>query len=173
MTLIASVMGEKWLYQISDMMITRDTSTPEGEAIATPLQPYPVCKIQGFSQEYFLRKTVLSKHGVLASFSGNVVKGISGLKVITRQSQMMAEEWTLQPAVDALRLHFEDDDASDVSYIISIARKRNQKFEAMTNSIQCDRRNLNGCSITLAGTGKELFLEPNFVAHLTMKTCCP
>ncbi|WP_299596607.1 hypothetical protein [uncultured Tateyamaria sp.] len=164
MTIIASVTGKNSFYQISDILITRNASDHEGRTIATPLLPDAGRDIRSFSQQYFLSKTLISQNGILASFSGSVLKGTLGLKIIEKQSLKVAQEFSLEPALEALNSYFDQDGTDDVSFIISIVRPKGQGFELLSNSFNCRLESTDNFSIRLSGSGVDLFIDPNFIS---------
>ncbi|MFN3129454.1 hypothetical protein [Roseibium sp.] len=164
MTVIASILGNGWFYQFSDVLVTRDSNSEEDKRIKTPLDFVENRSISGFTQEYFLKKTIVSNNSVLASFAGSVVKGVAGLKVIDSVSDQMLQEWSLQPAWDALGEYFQTNSISDVSFVISMVKTEDNRLNILGNSSGCERLQLENCIIRVQGSGKSIFLDPNFIS---------
>lgn len=162
MTLIASIMGNEWFYQISDVLVTRD-STEDHLFENGPLVFSNNGTVSGFIRTGYIKKTISIDGKMIGSFAGNVMQGVTGLKMMRDQFPSMYDSNSLEPFSTSISNEYSQINEVDVSFIISMMRS-DKDNSLINNSIGCSVHDFEDVKIRCSGSGSSLFLDPNFTS---------
>lgn len=164
MPLIASVVSGSDFYHLSDLLVTRDRPEKVTASIRSPLLSPSPRSLNYFSQEYFLRKSILEDGKFLVSFSGNVVLGFGGMKVIKNVKQEIVSDFSLDPALRVFQEHLAGYKKPDVSFIVALAKIDGTKMRLLNRCIGCSEIIDGDLTMKVSGSGASLFVEPNLIS---------